>query len=45
MLEALDQNLLEVQLLSSDWPILCQSELSEELAQSLQVLLNLAHSA
>ena len=45
MLEALNQHLLEIKLLGPDGAILRQRELAQELAEGLQVLLDLADGA
>ena len=45
VLESLDKQLLDVKLVAANGSISGQSELAKELAQSLQVLLDLAHSA
>ena len=45
VLEALDKQLLDVKLVTADRPVSREGQLSEELAQSLQILLDLADSA
>ena len=45
MLEALDQQLLDVELIAADRAIPGQGELAQELAESFQVLLDLANHA
>ena len=45
MLEALDEQLLDVKLIAADRTIPAQGELAQELAESFQVLLNLANHA
>ena len=44
MLESMHKHLLDIQLMIFNWSISGQSELSQELTKSLQILLNLADS-
>ena len=41
MLETLDDELLNVELVNSDWSVASQCELAQELAESFQVSLDL----